>query len=241
MGPPRRLCTHRHGAGPALNARAFGFDFDHTLGIDNKLERVAFLRLLEEACCEGARSGTLAQETAAIDALLQRQRKGEFSIEHAAEMFVRERGIADASGYAERYKTIALESVNTFVIAEPNARRLFTGLDRLNLPYAILSNGWSPLQERKAERVGFSGPVIVSAAVGVQKPDRGAFHALTAALDCPADAVAYVGDNPEIDVAGALAAGMQAVWFDAEGLRYPKELPAPNAVIHNLAELLDLL
>jgi hypothetical protein len=34
---------------------------------------------------------------------------------------------------------------------------------------------------------------------------------------------------------------MHAVWFDAEGLGYPPDLPRPTAVIHTLAELPGLV
>ncbi|HZT11425.1 MAG TPA: HAD family hydrolase [Candidatus Baltobacteraceae bacterium] len=220
--------------------RAVGFDFDHTLGIDNKLERVAFLRILEEACASGAcYLGTLAEEIERIDAILQRQRTGECSIEAAVEGFIAQRGVRPA-GYADRYKRLALEMADAFVIPEPGVRALLDGLFERGIRCAILTNGWSPLQERKAQRVGFDGPVLVSATIGVQKPHRRAFELLAEALECDANDAAYVGDNPIVDVAGARAAGMRAVWYDAEGATYPKDIPAPDAVIHSLADICAL-
>jgi len=54
-----------------LRIAGVGFDFDHTLGIDNKLERVAFLQLLAPIRDDGgAPLGSLFQESAAIDKLL---------------------------------------------------------------------------------------------------------------------------------------------------------------------------
>jgi len=239
MGAAVGFRAHRNGAGAVKRPRAFGFDFDHTLGIDNKLERVAFLRLLDTVCREGGRCiGTLAEEIARVDALLQRQREGRCTIEHAVERFVVERGLEGSSSYVDRYKAFALESVDAFVIPEPGLGELLAGLRASGIPYAILTNGWSPLQERKAERADFDGPVVVSSKIGVQKPQRGAFEALARVLALPADSIAYVGDNPQIDVAGALAAGMPAVWFDAEDTGYPPGVAAASAVIHSLPELL---
>jgi HAD superfamily hydrolase (TIGR01509 family) len=215
-----------------------GFDFDHTLGIDNKLERVAFLRLLDAACELGGYCiGTLADEIVRIDDLLAKQRSGAFTIEEAVRRFMRKRGIAEAEDFVERYKRMAVEMVESFVIPEPFVRQMLTELRRRGIPTAILTNGWSPLQQHKAERVHFEGPVIVSADLGVQKPEPEAFAALARALGAAAEEIAYVGDTPASDVAGALRAGMQAVWFDAEGLAYPPDLPPPSAVIHSLAEL----
>jgi FMN phosphatase YigB (HAD superfamily) len=221
--------------------KAFGFDFDHTLGIDNKLERVAFLRMLDLACELGGRcNGTLAQETVEIDAMLARQRSGEFTIEHAVDRFMRERGIGDAEHYAGRYKEMCVEMVRSFVIRQPGARELIDGLRRREVPSAILTNGWSPLQQYKAVHVGFTGPVLVSADIGTQKPSLEAFCALSDALGVPLAEIAYVGDTPGSDIAGALEAGMSAIWFDAGEVEYPAGVPQPTAVIHSLPELLSL-
>jgi HAD superfamily hydrolase (TIGR01549 family) len=219
--------------------RAIGFDFDHTLGIDNKLERVAFLHLLDAICQSGGRCiGTLAEEIDGIDELLARQRSGAFTIDAAVERFAREHGAPEAAAYVEPYKRWALEMCDELVIPEPGVREMLAALAVRGVPCALLTNGWSPLQQKKASRVQFHGRVIASADIGVQKPEAGAFQVLANALDVPSAEIAYVGDSPSIDVAGAIRAGMQGVWFDAESVSYPKEIPAPAAVIHTLAELL---
>jgi HAD superfamily hydrolase (TIGR01549 family) len=218
--------------------KAVGFDFDHTLGIDNKLERVAFLRLLDDACGRGARRvATMNEEIEHIDAILAAQRAGEFTIEQAVDRFMREHGVADAELYVTRYKQMCVEMVDTFVIQLPGAREMLNQLRRREIPAAILTNGWSPLQQYKAHRVDFMGPVLVSSDIGVQKPDAAAFEALARSLQTPLHEVAFVGDTPASDIAGALEVGMHAIWLDAEGVRYPSGLPPPAAVIHSLAEL----
>jgi HAD superfamily hydrolase (TIGR01549 family) len=222
--------------------RAVGFDFDHTLGIDNKLERVAFLRLLDAACEIGGHCiGTIAEEIVRIDDLLTKQRAGAFTIEDAVQRFMHERGVKDAQPFVDRYKRMAVEMVDSFVIPQPFVRQMLAALRARGVPCAILTNGWSPLQQTKAGRVRFEGPVVVSSDVGVQKPEPAAFAALANALGVSAQETAYVGDSPESDVAGALRAGMHAIWFDAEGATYPAALPRPGAVIHSLAELPGLL
>src|SRR5579864_290719 len=92
------------GQGDSMRFTALGFDIDHTLGIDNKLERVAFLRLLDAICEDGGRTlGTLVEESARIDDLLQRQRSGAFSIDDAVKRFAAERGARGPADYVERY------------------------------------------------------------------------------------------------------------------------------------------
>lgn len=253
MGSSERLRSYRYGAGPDVTRiathqgtprriRAVGFDFDHTLGIDNHLERVAFLKILDEIVSGGGTPcGTLEAEIDQIDALLYRQRTGVCSIEDAVEEFAAQHGARDPRGFAGRYKQVALESVDAFVVVEPAAAALLNALRSRGIPYALLTNGWSPLQERKAALAGFEGRVLVSADLGVQKPSAQAFAALAEVLGCPPDAVAYVGDSPHGDIAGALAAGMHAFWYSPGDAPYPQDAPAPTARIRNLTELLGLL
>lgn len=220
-----------------------GFDFDHTLGIDNKLERVAFLRLLELLISAGGKAiGSLDEESRHIDDLLVQQRAGAFTIDEAVEHFCGPRlPHTDLRPYIHSYKKFALESVEYFVVPFPGVRALLQALRRSGVRTAILTNGWSPLQERKAARVGFEGPVLVSERVGAQKPDPKAFSALVDALGVPLQNTWFVGDNPQTDVAGSIAAGLHGVWLDAEAASYPSDLTPPNRVIHNLDELMDLL
>ncbi len=211
-----------------------GFDFDHTLGIDNKLERVAFLHLLEVFPRQEL---TLAQETEHIDNLLAKQRSGAFTIDEAIERYARAHGAQDHfDRYVDRFKKFALEGVDDFVVALPGLSDMLHDLRAAEIAVAILSNGWSPLQDRKAQCVGFEGPVLVSDRIGAQKPDARAFQALVERLGTPRDATWYVGDNPSADVAGSIKAGLRAVWVD-EGGSYPQELPVPTAAITDLRQL----
>jgi putative hydrolase of the HAD superfamily len=200
------------------------------------------LQLLGAVCEAGGRAlGTLASETARIDELLARQRGGECSIDQAVAEFASARGVKGAPALVDRYKAIALSSVPQFFVPQPDARAVLDALSARAVPYAILSNGWSPLQQAKAAQLAFAGPVVVSDEIGAQKPQPQAFAALARALGVAAAEIAYVGDNPQTDCAGAAGAGMRAIWLDAEDVRYEAGLPQPDAVIHSLTELLAIL
>ena len=220
-----------------------GFDVDHTIAIDNKLERVAFLRLLEEIVnAGGCAIGTLDAEIVRIDDLLARQRAGAFSIDEAVCRFVRERGIAhDEERYAQRFRAMALDMVNELVIPLPGAKQMFAALRERRVRVAVLSNGWNPLQVRKARRAGFEGTVLASAQIGAQKPELRAFAALTAELETPAERTFYVGDDPRADVEGARTAGLRAVWMDAQGTAFPADLPPPAYTVEALAQVVNLV
>ena len=112
------------------------------------------------------------------------------------------------------------------------------------MPVAVLTNGWSPLQQRKiAQALGADAPpvVLVSDELGAIKPAPAAFAALVDGLGVPRERVWYVGDNPAGDIGGALAAGLRAVWFDWERLPYPAAVPPPTLRIGALRELARLV
>jgi putative hydrolase of the HAD superfamily len=83
-------------------------------------------------------------------------------------------------------------------------------------------------------------PILVSDAIDAIKPVRKAFDALVATLAVPRERVWYVGDNARGDVAGALTAGLRAVWFNWENQSYPQDLPMPTLTIAALRELTEL-
>lgn len=219
-----------------------GFDIDHTLVIDNKLERVAFLHLLERVIARGGQPlGSLQLESDNIDALLTFQRGGGCTIEEAVAKFVSERGVSAVDHFAEDFKHWCLSMVDSFVVADPDARPTIASLEAAGVRLSVLSNGWNPLQISKARRAGYGGRVIASGDIGVQKPSAAAFEALIADLGLPPERCFFVGDTPESDIAGALRAGMRAVWLDHEGKKYPHGAPQPTYLIHSLRELVELV
>jgi len=219
-----------------------GFDIDHTLCIDNKLERVAFLHLLDRLVAEGGRAlGPLAHETVLIDELLAFQRGGGCSIEDAVRRFVSERGGEPREEYIDGFKRMALTMAETFIVPDPDAKGVIDELDRRGVRAAVLSNGWNPLQTVKARRAGFPGRIIASADIHAQKPSAKAFGVLADELGFEPDRCFYVGDDPKGDIVGAMAAGFRAIWLDHEGKVYPQDLPAPTHVVHSLRGVLDLV
>jgi len=219
-----------------------GFDLDHTLAIDNRLERVALLRLLEVLLARGGRTlGTLADEIESIDALLGRQRHGEFTIDDAIRRFVGEHGLEPDDSYVETFRSSAVAMVDEFVVPLPGVKRMLETLRRRGIAVAVLSNGWNPLQARKALQAGFEGPVLVSSEIGERKPQPGAFELLLQRLGTPPQQTWYVGDDPSVDVAGSQEAGMSAIWINWERKEYPQRLAPPRHTILTFDDLLELV
>lgn len=222
---------------------AVGFDFDRTLGIDNSLERRAFEQLAAELGTPWSLDDPVHFK--AIEDLLVPFRADTMPMAEMIGLFAasiepgKTIGEIDAEALAERWRQICFSLVDESVQAIPGAKECVAGLVAEGMPVGILTNGWSPLQERKIARAlgAFPGPIIVSAAVSAYKPSARAFLALETALGCdPAD-LWYVGDNPITDISGALAYGLRAVWFNSDGATFPDGLAKPTAEIHDLAEL----
>lgn len=95
-------------------------------------------------------------------------------------------------------------------------------LDRLVPEYrhAILSNAGTDHQHHKLTALGIRDrfeAMLCAVELGISKPEPGAFHAACEALALEPHEVAYVGDEPDIDAAGAVAAGLTGIWLDRRG------------------------
>ncbi|MFI6640997.1 HAD family hydrolase [Streptomyces sp. NPDC050504] len=95
-------------------------------------------------------------------------------------------------------------------------------LDALAADYrhAVLSNSALSVQDRKLRALGVRDrfeAVLCAVDLGVSKPHAAAFHAACDALGLPPERVAYVGDHPDIDTVGAVAAGLKGIWLDRRG------------------------
>jgi HAD superfamily hydrolase (TIGR01549 family) len=75
---------------------------------------------------------------------------------------------------------------------------------------------------------------------GIGKPDVRIFHAAASSIGVAPQAVLHVGDDAEMDVLGALQAGMQTVWLNRAGRNW-EHAAQPHASVTDLAQLCALL
>jgi len=80
--------------------------------------------------------------------------------------------------------------------------------------------------------------ILISDAEGISKPDPRIFHRALEGLHVNSAQAVFVGDHPEVDVAGARAAGMRAIWRRDPIVSNRVEA---DAVIEELGDLLTLL
>jgi 2-haloalkanoic acid dehalogenase type II len=76
--------------------------------------------------------------------------------------------------------------------------------------------------------------------VGALKPDPAIFHKAIEGTGLAAADVAYVGDDPLMDVVGARRAGMQPIWINRTGAEWPNDIEPPERAIASLTELVAL-
>jgi len=102
----------------------------------------------------------------------------------------------------------------------------------------IITNGSTQTQMRKIERLRLSEffqAVLVSEREGIRKPERALFERGLQRLGVRADEAWFVGDHPENDIRGAVAAGLTAAW------RRTHHWPAPVVQHRAIAGLDELL
>jgi len=83
--------------------------------------------------------------------------------------------------------------------------------------------------------------VITATEAGAAKPDPRIFDIACARSGTDAEGILHVGDHPEIDIAGARAAGMRTAWVNRNGLAWPDGLAPPDATVTTMHELADWL
>jgi putative hydrolase of the HAD superfamily len=140
-------------------------------------------------------------------------------------------------GYDE---CIAAEAFQVFLAAR-NEVEIFPdvapALARLRQRYALasLSNGNADLA-----RIGLDHAFAVSLnarQIGAAKPQRACFERLAGELALSARQIAYVGDDPLLDVAAAREAGCRTVWINRRALGWPAGLTPADLTVDDCAQL----
>ncbi len=83
--------------------------------------------------------------------------------------------------------------------------------------------------------------VVISAEVGLRKPNPAIFRLMLERLGLEAASVLFVGDTPAEDVAGAKGVMMPCAWVNCRDEPFPQGLPKPDLVVADLAALAELL
>jgi len=128
--------------------------------------------------------------------------------------------------------------------ARADARRVLHGLRDRGLRTGLLSNTHWPrrVHEEWLARDGLLDLLdarVYTSDLDVVKPHPDAFRVLLDAVGVAPERAVFVGDRLHDDITGAAALGMRTVWVRNDAV--PKVDAAPDAVITELEELLDVV
>jgi FMN hydrolase / 5-amino-6-(5-phospho-D-ribitylamino)uracil phosphatase len=155
--------------------------------------------------------------------------------------FLRRRMLVELFAAAGKRETHADEAFEVFFAAR-NRVTLYAEVEaqlrRLSARYRLfaLSNGNADLA-RCGISQWFAGHVTAISA-GAPKPDIRIFSRLIAETGVEAHQILHVGDDPQLDVVGAVQAGLQAAWLNRNSKQWPAHLPPPPRTILSLAEII---
>jgi FMN hydrolase / 5-amino-6-(5-phospho-D-ribitylamino)uracil phosphatase len=106
-------------------------------------------------------------------------------------------------------------------------------------PLVSLSNGNAQLNLVGLD--GYFKAAISAKQFGHSKPDPRIFTAAADALGVQAHEVLHIGDDAALDAAGAMKAGMQAVWLNRDDKLWPFEDVQPTLTVISLADVCGAL
>ncbi|KAA3611900.1 MAG: HAD family hydrolase [Planctomycetota bacterium] len=124
----------------------------------------------------------------------------------------------------------------------PEVLDVLSQLHQLGLVTGIVSN-WSEHLPELCRHLGIADHVhfiVASAELRAEKPDRAIFERALFRGGVPAEQTLHVGNNLEMDVRGALGAGLRAALLDREGVANGST-PDGVPVVADLSALLPLV
>jgi putative hydrolase of the HAD superfamily len=124
-------------------------------------------------------------------------------------------------------------------LVDPEATAVLDDLSR-DHRLALVTNGAPDVQGEKIVRADlgrYFSAIIVSAEVGVGKPDPRIFRIALDEIGETAASAVMIGDSVPRDVAGARNAGVRSIWIDRGQAWSRAEEPVPDARIRALSEI----
>ncbi len=203
-------------------AVATGLDADRLFEANSKVWKTYWPEV-EKKWTLGALTGIAVSSEAWRRTLLACGRDDESSVQLAREIHSRH----------------AREAVRLF----DDARELLN-LPKSHVSFALITNGASDTQRNTVRILGIGekfDTVVISGEVGIAKPDPSIFGLALQKLGVEPESAWHVGDSLGTDVAGALGAGLIAVWLNRAGVNRKEGDPRPDYEIQSLKELTSLI
>jgi len=147
----------------------------------------------------------------------------------------------DTTTHAKKLSQIPLPEQELKII--PGTLEVLDALKAKGYRLAVVSNHrvWLPDYLSQIGLAKYFETIVVSAIVGVEKPDVRIMQIALEKLSLEADECLYVGDHP-FDVFCAKKAGMDCAWLAPEKNTLPESIPYREDIwIHKLNDLLSFI
>jgi len=129
----------------------------------------------------------------------------------------------------------------------PEIPEVLYAIRRMGLKIGLISNvsshGLVGLNLKNYGIIGYFDPIVLSSIYGRRKPDPAIFHHAARLAKVPTSACLYVGDRVKRDIDGARRAGFGKAVQIKHNFQHGEDDTgsAPDALIENMMELLDIL
>jgi phosphoserine phosphatase len=128
-------------------------------------------------------------------------------------------------------------------IVDPEAGAVLDDLSR-DHRLGLVTNGAPDVQREKLGRSALAhyfSAIVISAELGVGKPDARIFAAALDAMRAPADRAVVIGDSLARDIGGAHNAGLRSIWVDRGEVLSKPDDPLPDARVAALSQIRSCL
>ena len=222
----------------AFTKKAVLWDLDNTIYNRTEAGRRMFPGLLTQ-CLYTNRSEAFIQE--AVSFLMAQIKDGSMTGQKAYSALL-ERYPADKPYDHDQCVDYYYEHIRDFAEPYPEIVGIIQKLKKQGVKMAIVTNIVPELlehQRKKVETLGIAelfDTIIYSAQLGFHKPDRRIFDHAAATLGVSNEECLFVGDDLKTDIAGAVGAGMEAVWLDHWDAENPYQ---ENPQVHRVKSLTE--
>ena len=199
-----------------FNKKAILWDLDDTLHSRVEAARKVFPGMFRQCLYEN-RSDAFIDEAVAY-MMTQIRRKS--MVHEDAFQALLARYPSDKPYVREECVSYYYMHIRDFAVPFAETMEIIRKLKAQGVKMAIVTNITPELlehQHKKVEMLGIAplfDAIVYSAEVGAHKPDRRIYDHAAALLGVSNADCLFVGDDPDSDVAGALAADMEVVWLD---------------------------
>ena len=227
-----------------VTPRVVSFDGDNTLWDFEVAQRNALTRVREHISNYGpihpvpdvdqmiAMREQVGQEWGEESASLRQMRR------EGIRRAVKAAGIHPAEDIVGNLFEIFMDTRDEAITPYPDVPDTLSSLKANGWTTALLTNGnANVLASGVADLLDH---LLYAEEIGTRKPNSGAFEAVSLATNCELSEIVHVGDSLEHDVAGALNAGVTAIWLNREGVAN-SGLVEPHIEISTLRDLPGIL